>query len=208
MKPAFHSKHVPLTSPKNASPGKQPLITLKDFLVKKRLPLPATFPDALFWARTQHCSLSGAQSNEDEDVLEKPRDHMMLHECCACFPDALTKSLPASAWLTPAGSVDTRACTTQVFFRELTEQEIHTYVATHEPMDKAGAYAIQGGAACFADHMDGEYSNVVGLPLPLVAEMLRANNLCDAGPGRSVILFLIHRLSGSAPAHADLSLRL
>ena len=43
-------------------------------------------------------------------------------------------------------------------------------------MDKAGAYPIPGGAACFVDHLDGEYCNVLGLPLPLVAEMLRANN--------------------------------
>jgi septum formation protein len=62
-----------------------------------------------------------------------------------------------------------------VFFRVLTEEEIQRYVASNEPMDKAGAYAIQGGAAAFADRMEGEYSNVVGLPLPLVTEMLRLN---------------------------------
>ena len=62
-----------------------------------------------------------------------------------------------------------------MFFRKLTEQEIQVYVTSNEPMDKAGAYAIQGGAAGFADRMEGEYSNVVGLPLLLVAEMLQAN---------------------------------
>jgi septum formation protein len=44
-------------------------------------------------------------------------------------------------------------------------------------MDKAGAYAIQGGAAQWADRMEGEYSNVVGLPLQLIAEMLKAGGL-------------------------------
>jgi septum formation protein len=75
----------------------------------------------------------------------------------------------------PNGKSDTRACLTRVFFRVLTEEEIQRYVASKEPMDKAGAYAIQGGAAAFADRMEGEYSNVVGLPLPLVTEMLRLN---------------------------------
>jgi septum formation protein len=114
--------------------------------------------------------------NEDEGVLEKPRDHHDAARMLRLLSGRSHKVITGVTLLTPAGIVDTRASTTQVFFRELTEQEIHAYVATHEPMDKAGAYAIQGGAACFVDHLDGEYSNVVGLPLPLVAEMLRANN--------------------------------
>ena len=61
------------------------------------------------------------------------------------------------------------------FFRALDDEEIQRYVASNEPMDKAGAYAIQGGAAGFADRMDGEFSNVVGLPLSLVTEILRTN---------------------------------
>jgi septum formation protein len=77
----------------------------------------------------------------------------------------------------PGGAVDTRACTTQVHFRKLAEDEIQQYVAGGEPMDKAGAYAIQGGASRWADRIEGEYSNVVGLPLSLVTEMLRTNGL-------------------------------
>ena len=70
---------------------------------------------------------------------------------------------------------DTRACTTQVYFRPLEEQEIQGYIAGREPMDKAGAYAIQGGAARWVIRLEGDYSNVVGLPLPLVKEMLHAS---------------------------------
>jgi septum formation protein len=72
---------------------------------------------------------------------------------------------------------DMRHCTTRVFFRKVSEEEIQKYVASGEPMDKAGAYAIQGGAATWADRMEGEYSNVVGLPLLLITEMLKAQNL-------------------------------
>ena len=56
--------------------------------------------------------------------------------------------------------------------REISEKEIAAYIATGEPMDKAGAYAIQGYAARWIPHIEGCYLNVVGLPLARVAEML------------------------------------
>jgi septum formation protein len=58
--------------------------------------------------------------------------------------------------------------TTAVFFAPLTVDEIRAYVATGEPMDKAGAYAIQGLASRFVERIEGSYSNVVGLPVALV----------------------------------------
>ena len=54
---------------------------------------------------------------------------------------------------------------TDIHFRELSRREIEAYVATGEPMDKAGAYGIQGGAALFAEKMVGDYYNVMGLPV-------------------------------------------
>jgi len=62
---------------------------------------------------------------------------------------------------------------TDIHFRELTRQEIERYVRTGEPMDKAGAYAIQGGAALFCEKMDGDYYNVVGLPVCRLGQILR-----------------------------------
>ncbi len=61
----------------------------------------------------------------------------------------------------------TVTCTevTDIHFRELSDQEIDAYVATGEPMDKAGSYGIQGGAALFAEKMVGDYYNVMGLPV-------------------------------------------
>ncbi len=63
--------------------------------------------------------------------------------------------------------------TTEVFFSDMTDGEIAAYVATGEPMDKAGAYAIQGCAAQWIPRIAGEYSNVVGLPLARLAELLK-----------------------------------
>jgi septum formation protein len=62
---------------------------------------------------------------------------------------------------------------TDILFRELTEKEIRAYVATGEPMDKAGSYGIQGGAALFCRHMVGDYYNVMGLPVCRLGLALR-----------------------------------
>ncbi len=63
--------------------------------------------------------------------------------------------------------------TTRVRFASLTRQEMKAYVASGEPMDKAGGYAIQGLAAKFVDRVEGSYSNVVGLPVALVWRRLK-----------------------------------
>ncbi len=62
---------------------------------------------------------------------------------------------------------------TDLHFRELTDKEINRYIATGEPMDKAGAYGIQGGAALFCEKMDGDYYNVMGLPVCRLGETLK-----------------------------------
>lgn len=63
---------------------------------------------------------------------------------------------------------------TDIHFRELSEGEIERYVRGGEPMDKAGAYGIQGGAALFAEKMVGDYYNVMGLPVCRLLQMLRS----------------------------------
>ncbi len=63
---------------------------------------------------------------------------------------------------------------TDIHFRELTDREIRAYIATGEPMDKAGAYGIQGGAALFAEKMVGDYYNVMGLPVCRLGQILRS----------------------------------
>ncbi|MCF7837390.1 MAG: Maf family protein [Candidatus Marinimicrobia bacterium] len=66
---------------------------------------------------------------------------------------------------------------TTVTFKRLLPAEIEAYVNTPEPYDKAGAYAIQGGAAYFVARLDGSYTNVVGLPLTRLVEWLEAEDL-------------------------------
>ena len=69
--------------------------------------------------------------------------------------------------------IETGICRTEVFFKPLSEEMIAGYLHTNEPFDKAGAYGIQGKGAVLVDRIDGDYSNVVGLPLSLLYEMLK-----------------------------------
>lgn len=71
------------------------------------------------------------------------------------------------------GYEDVRSCATKVLFCPMTEKEIDWYVATGEPLDKAGAYGLQGLGSVFVDRMEGNYFNVIGLPAPTVYDMLK-----------------------------------
>lgn len=68
-----------------------------------------------------------------------------------------------------------RVCTeiTDIHFRELSDREIRAYIRTGEPMDKAGSYGIQGGAALFAQRLEGDYYNVMGLPVCRLGQILK-----------------------------------
>ena len=73
---------------------------------------------------------------------------------------------------TRSGRVLRNVDKTRVHLAPMTEQEIDAYVATGEPLDKAGAYGIQGMGGMFVDRIDGSYSNVVGLPMSMLRIML------------------------------------
>ncbi len=81
------------------------------------------------------------------------------------------------------GSIVVESATTEVRFRPLSEEEIEAYVATGEPLDKAGAYGIQGGAGRFVEEVRGDLQNVIGLPLRLVADLLSVDFPDLAFPG-------------------------
>lgn len=116
------------------------------------------------------------------EVLGKPKDHAdavrILRLLSGRAHEVTTAvSLIAPFKIAQGTLAETRASTTKVYFREIAEAEIQQYVSGGEPMDKAGAYAIQGGASRWTDRIEGEFSNVVGLPLSLVTEMLKITGL-------------------------------
>jgi septum formation protein len=75
---------------------------------------------------------------------------------------------------------DVRSESTTVQFSVLSEADIREYIASGEPMDKAGAYAIQGAASRWISNIEGDYSNVVGLPIALVLQMLRDHQVPES----------------------------
>ena len=108
----------------------------------------------------------------DRHLLGKPIDvedaRRMLHMLSGRVHDVIT----AVTLIAPDRAVDTRTDLTTVEFSQLSQTEIDWYVSSGEPMDKAGGYAIQGLASRFVTRIVGSYSNVVGLPVALVHEML------------------------------------
>ncbi len=74
---------------------------------------------------------------------------------------------------TVTGKSVSKSVETKVWFKKLKKEEIASYVSTGEPLDKAGAYAIQGLGSLIVEKIDGDYFNVIGLPLSSLAEALK-----------------------------------
>lgn len=100
-------------------------------------------------------------------VLEKPRDSADAMRMLAML-SGREHEVVTGICLRSATRKIIDTATTRVRFVKLTEDEMETYAASGEPMDKAGAYAIQGLASKFIDRIEGDYFNVVGLPVALV----------------------------------------
>ena len=108
----------------------------------------------------------------DGRVLGKPRDEAEAFAMLRALSGRAHTVYTAVALLYGERELCRREAT-RVFFRPLSDEEINRYIATGEPMDKAGAYGIQGLASIFVDRLDGDYYNVMGLPLCTLAAMLR-----------------------------------
>ncbi len=116
----------------------------------------------------------------DEHVLEKPANAADAARMLRLLSGRTHQVTTAVCLVGPDGE-ETATETTEVVMTAISEEEIRAYVATGEPMDKAGAYAIQGRASRWVTRLDGCYFNVVGLPVPLVYRMLRRHGVIAAG---------------------------
>ncbi len=148
------------------NPGEAPLNYALRMAQEKALKVAKRFPDSY---------VLGADTIVivDDEVLGKPRNAQDAGRMLTMLSGRGHQVTTAVSLVAPGQPTETRSCTTKVYFRKLGNDEIQRYVASGEPLDKAGAYAIQGGAAPWVIRLEGDYSNVVGLPVPLVAEMLR-----------------------------------
>ncbi len=127
-------------------------------------------------ARTVGLPVVGADTTVviDDQILEKPVDANDAQRMLEILSGRWHKVLTGVA-VVDRKSSETRVAyqETEVKFAEMSNDEIEWYVAGGEPMDKAGAYAIQGQGARFIDGIRGDYFNVVGLPLRLLYELIR-----------------------------------
>ena len=108
----------------------------------------------------------------DNQILNKPVDAADAIRMLRLL-SGRTHQVITGVCLVANGQLSVSSETTSVQMSEISEKEITDYVATGEPMDKAGAYAIQGIASRWIPRIEGDYSNVVGLPVALVYRMLR-----------------------------------
>jgi septum formation protein len=109
----------------------------------------------------------------DNQILGKPEDPADAARMLRLLSGRTHRVITGVALVT-AEHTQVAAETTAVHFLALSDEEIAAYVATGEPMDKAGAYAIQGRAARWIPRIEGCYFNVVGLPLALVSSLLES----------------------------------
>ena len=107
----------------------------------------------------------------DGRLLEKPLDPDDAVRMLAALQGRTHEVVTAVA-LVAGGEVRERVDVTRVTFRPMDERSLRAYVATGEPMDKAGAYGIQGYGAALVERIDGDFFSVMGLPVRLVLELM------------------------------------
>lgn len=156
---------VPAAVNEDPLPGEDPRVHVERLAREKALAVSAAPEDTVLGADTVVVV--------DGQILGKPRDAAdaarMLRLLSGREHQVIT-----GICLRQGDQLVTDAETTSVRFVPLTEDDIRDYVASGEPLDKAGAYAIQGLASRFIDRLEGCYSNVVGLPLARVRQRLKA----------------------------------
>ena len=108
----------------------------------------------------------------DQEIIGKPLDAEDAERILSRLAGREHRVLTAVAVAT-RDQVEARVSDSVVEFRALTPDEIRRYVATGEPLDKAGAYAVQGRAAAFVNRISGSYSGIMGLPLAEATELLQ-----------------------------------
>ena len=110
---------------------------------------------------------------DDGRILGKPRSREEAFGMLRALSGAAHRVVTGVAVFSPFG-VKTGFEVSRVVFDALTDEEIRNYIATGEPMDKAGAYALQGRAGVYVERVEGSVTNIIGLPTTLVRRLLRS----------------------------------
>ena len=108
----------------------------------------------------------------DDKRLGKPKDEAQALEMLTALAGR-RHTVCTGVTVRRGNVILTRAQSTDVYFRPATERELRAYIRTGEPMDKAGAYGVQGKGSLLVRRIDGDFFNVMGLPVEMLAEMLK-----------------------------------
>lgn len=108
----------------------------------------------------------------DDKRLGKPKDEAQALEMLTALAGR-RHTVCTGVTVRRGNVILTRAQSTDVYFRAATERELRAYIRTGEPMDKAGAYGVQGKGSLLVRRIDGDFFNVMGLPVEMLAEMLK-----------------------------------
>lgn len=107
------------------------------------------------------------------EILGKPKDKEDARRMIRNLSDNVHSVFTGFTLLFKDGRKITDCCETKVFVYKMTEEEIEEYISTKEPYDKAGAYGIQGRFGKYVEKIDGDYNNVVGLPVSKIMQNIK-----------------------------------
>ena len=119
----------------------------------------------------------------DNAIIGKPKDYDDAVRILSLLSGRIHRVVTAFAFTNGYGSTASDMVTTEVAFRTLSSSQIKAYCAGGEPMDKAGAYSIQGGGREFVARCTGSFTNVIGLPMDETAMMLASYGIFPSGSG-------------------------
>lgn len=154
-------------------PGTLPDQAVLELSRRKAAAVAASHPDALILAADTVVALDGA-------ILGKPHDKAEAKTMLWTLSGRVHRVYTGFT-LRASGQTESGVEETEVTFRELTAKEVDAYIATGEPMDKAGAYGIQGLGSLFVSAIRGDYFNVMGLPLCRLGMALKNFGLAPLG---------------------------
>lgn len=159
---------VPSHVPEDAIEGEFPEDTALRLAIEKAREVSKQFREGLVIGADTVVVIAGEQLGKPKDVDDAGRMLRLL--------SGKTHTVVTGLAVIDAGTSDTKTALvrTRVRFKPLSEEDIEVYIGTGDPMDKAGAYGIQGRAAVFIEGIEGCYSNVVGLPLSELMDILKS----------------------------------
>jgi septum formation protein len=156
---------VPADVPEEPRDGEQPEVMAVRLATEKAVAVHRQRPEALVLAADTVVTI-------DDQLLGKPVDAADAERMLHLLSGRSHRVITAVALALPTGEVRERCDITEVWVRRLTPETIRSYVATGEPLDKAGSYGVQGVGAVLIERVEGDFFGVMGLPVRLVVDLL------------------------------------